>query len=225
MERASIETVEMDELLNRGMGTLLYDGACGRIVRNEEGGVLVSNIEDGATLHRIVMDLHLRDCDQFCVKSAQAADYLCKAYDFSIHMACTLAVYDKPEVPPMPHADIRPLREADLPLASKHYHLWDDTLDYLTERLQAGRLWGLYEDGKLAGFIGMHSEGSVGMLEILPEYRRRGLGTQLENYLIRLHLQRGWKPFCHIVEGNAASIRLQEKLGFSFGKQPSIWVY
>lgn len=86
-------------------------------------------------------------------------------------------------------------------------------------------MWGLFDNGTLAGFIGMHDEGSMGLLEILPEYRRRGYGYLLEGCLIRLHLECGWVPFCHVVEGNDASMRLQEKLGMTFSELPAIWVY
>ena len=39
--------------------------------------------------------------------------------------------------------------------------------------------FGAFVDGQLAGFVGEHSEGSMGMLEIFPAYRRRGLGYSL----------------------------------------------
>lgn len=86
-------------------------------------------------------------------------------------------------------------------------------------------MWGLFEGNAIAGFIGMHPEGSMGLLEVLPEYRRRGYGYLLEAYLIRLHLQRGWTPYCHVVKGNEASLRLQKKLGFEFAEKPAIWVF
>ena len=43
--------------------------------------------------------------------------------------------------------------------------------DYVAERLAAGAMTGAFLDGVLAGFIGIHEEGSIGMLEVLPAYR------------------------------------------------------
>ncbi|MFQ7452543.1 MAG: GNAT family N-acetyltransferase [Flavonifractor plautii] len=37
---------------------------------------------------------------------------------------------------------------------------------------------GAFVDGTLAGFAGFHGEGSIGLLEVLPAYRRRGLGKR-----------------------------------------------
>ena len=86
-------------------------------------------------------------------------------------------------------------------------------------------MWGLFEDGKLAGFIGTHSEGSMGILEVFPEHRRKGYGMMLESYLIRWHLERGWTPFGHVIDGNEASVRLQQKAGMEKGDLPAIWVF
>ena len=83
-------------------------------------------------------------------------------------------------------------------------------------------LWG---PPMLAGFIGTHSEGSMGMLEVFPEHRRKGYGMMLESYLIRWHLERGWTPFGHVIDGNEASIRLQQKAGMEKGDLPAIWVF
>ena len=84
--------------------------------------------------------------------------------------------------------------------------------------------FGAFVGGALAGFIGTHAEGSMGMLEIFPEYRRRGLGCALEAGLIRRLLERGEIPFCQVIEGNEASMRLQEKLGMTFSDEPVYWM-
>ena len=91
--------------------------------------------------------------------------------------------------------------------------------------MEAGQLWGLFEDGQLAAFIGVHHEGSMGILEVLPEYRRRGLAMALEGWLIRWHLERGWTPFCHVYEDNPASHALQKKLGLTPAPEQVVWLH
>lgn len=91
--------------------------------------------------------------------------------------------------------------------------------------MEAGQLWGLFEGGQLAAFIGMHHEGSMGILEVLPEYRRRGLAMALEGWLIRWHLERGWTPFCHVYEDNPASHALQKKLGLTPAPEQVVWLW
>ena len=119
-------------------------------------------------------------------------------------------------------ADIRPLPEEDVPTAAPHYH---NSADYLLERSRAGELWGIYEDGKLAGFMGLHEEGSMGILAILPEFRRRGLASVLESWVIGQQLKRGQVPYGHVIDGNEASTALQQSLGLTKAELPAIWVF
>ena len=125
----------------------------------------------------------------------------------------------------VPQGDVRPITEEYIPLCAAHYHPEDDEAAYLRSRMEAGQLWGLFEDGQLAAFIGVHHEGSMGILEVLPEYRRRGLAMALEGWLIRWHLERGWTPYCHVYEDNPASHALQKKLGLTPAPDPVVWCW
>lgn len=222
--RSGIETTDISEAVRRENASVLYDGASGTIVRIGEDTIL-SDIPDGMELCGRIQELGAQNSVLYCVKSDEAAQVLLDTFHFAATMPCVQAVYTKPQPPALPPCDIRPLTQLDAAFAAAHYHPEEDNLDYLRGRIAAGRMWGLFEGDAIAGFIGMHPEGSMGLLEVLPEYRRRGYGYLLEAYLIRLHLQRGWTPYCHVVKGNEASLRLQKKLGFEFAEKPAIWVF
>ena len=85
-------------------------------------------------------------------------------------------------------------------------------------------MFGIDAEGELAAFAGVHAEGSMGMLEVLPAYRRRGMGEALEAWLIGWMLERGRVPFCQIFDGNEASLRLQKKLGLKLASGRLYWV-
>ncbi len=74
-------------------------------------------------------------------------------------------------------------------------------------------VFGGFVNDKCIGFIGMHEEGTMGMLEVLPEYFHRGYGSALEMYLCNHLISENRIPFCHIINGNEASIKLQKKIG------------
>ncbi|MFR8333203.1 MAG: hypothetical protein ACLU9S_13295 [Oscillospiraceae bacterium] len=40
--------------------------------------------------------------------------------------------------------------------------------EYVEDRLKAGVIFGAFADGRLAGFVGEHHEGGMGMLEVFP---------------------------------------------------------
>ena len=67
-------------------------------------------------------------------------------------------------------------------------------------------MYGAYVEGKLAGFMSRHIEGSMGLLEVLPEYRRLGIGSSLEAYMTNLILDRGEMPFCQLITDNGKSL-------------------
>lgn len=64
----------------------------------------------------------------------------------------------------------------------------------------------------------------MGMLEILPSFRRRRYAAQLEAFLIAAALKEGRTPYCHVVDGNEASLHLQRKMGLTCTRLPAIWV-
>ena len=83
------------------------------------------------------------------------------------------------------------------------------------------RLW----TGSLRVLSEMHAEGSIRMLFVSPNYRRRRIGIALETYMINLGLERGERPTHGQVEiGNDASKGLQEALGLCFSKGRIYWM-
>ena len=108
--------------------------------------------------------------------------------------------------------EIKPFPKEELPFLLSVYDPDGDPAGY-EDAVRAGDVLAAYRDGKIAGFIGFHEDGSGGMLEVLPEFRRLGIGTALEIALHNLALSRGWTPYGQIRIENEASLKLQERLG------------
>ena len=98
---------------------------------------------------------------------------------------------------------------------------------YTVERIAAimrdKGVFGAIANGKLAGFIGRHRDGSMGMLEVFEPYRRRGIAIALEKFLITYVMTFGRTPFCDVYCDNPASIALQGKLGLRKGCGYTYW--
>ena len=54
----------------------------------------------------------------------------------------------------------------------------------------------------------------MGLLEVLPNYRRQGIATLLQSYLTNLELSRGHIPYGQVFDGNEPSLALQRSLGY-----------
>ena len=75
------------------------------------------------------------------------------------------------------------------------------------------------------GFIGEHLEGSMGLLYIFPEYRRKGFGTVLETYLIAKTMEDGYIPFGQVEKDNLRSLSLQKKIGMTTSDNLIVWMW
>ena len=82
-----------------------------------------------------------------------------------------------------------------------------------------------YDQGHLVGFIGEHLEGSMGILYVFPEYRRRCFGTTLQNCLITKTMEKGFVPFGQVEKGNQKSLGLQDKLGMARSDDLIVWMW
>ena len=65
----------------------------------------------------------------------------------------------------------------------------------------------------------------MGLLEILPVYRRKGYGTELESFMIAEMLRQGLIPYCQFKTDNLESRALQEKIGLRISDQTICWLY
>ena len=140
-------------------------------------------------------------------------------------MPCYQAAYkDRKPVPEyeVPGIEIRPLTEENLSFVCKNY---DDDEDYIKSRIEYGMLGAFDESGNCAGFVGFHGEGSMGLLTVLPEYRRRGIGIALEAKNLNRRLSEGRIPFGHVVVGNEKSMGLQKKIGMEFSEKIVTWIF
>lgn len=111
----------------------------------------------------------------------------------------------------------------DFPLISREYGLVSK--EELKELIERGNIVMGYENSSLVGFIGEHMEGSVGLLQVLQEHRRKGYGTALEIEMIRRTLEKGDIPFGQVVVGNTASLELQKKLGLTKSEGTIFWMW
>lgn len=135
------------------------------------------------------------------------------------------AVYPK-DAPPAGGAGftVRPMRPEEAEWAAGYYSAILGDTAYMARCIANGPMLVGEADGVPAGFIGWHPEGSMGLLEVLPAYRRRGLAYALEAAAIAYDLARGCRPYAHIYTGNAASLALQKKLGMVWDEEPLYWL-
>lgn len=153
------------------------------------------------------------------------ADRLADERSHNEFFECLQALYLRPEPAhaECPGMSVRMLTMDDLGFVLENYHNPGAYEKHIRGRIAEGML-GAVVDGELAGFAGVHQEGSMGLLEVLSRFRRRGIGEALECEVINLQRSRGRLPYCHVETDNQASMALQRKLGLTIDEQPLYWV-
>lgn len=150
---------------------------------------------------------------------------------YRLDMECCQAAYTRREKLPVaglyrPDGGgirIRTLTPEYLDVAAGVYRTVDDG-DYVRDRIMARAMYGAFIGEELAGFIGVHSEGSIGLLEVLPAYRRKKVGMALETYLCNLFVERGRVPYGQVIAGNEVSLALQKRLGLCLSRETVFWM-
>lgn len=121
-----------------------------------------------------------------------------------------------------PPFEVRPLTMEHLPTVLEHYDLEEP--DYLAHLVQTGGMLGAFENGALLGFMGRHAEGSLGILEVLPQHRRRGVAQVLERAVFDRELALGHVPFGQVFCENSPSLALQQRMGLTLSKGTLRWM-
>lgn len=137
---------------------------------------------------------------------------------------CRQAVYEKKT--PLPVGTELTLRHpdgSDFPKIRDSYDLGLD--EEVREAFESPDFLGGYLDGELVGYIGVHGEGSMGMLHVFEPFRRRGYAEALYATLINDQLRKGRLPYAQVIEGNEASLALQRKLGLRVSDGLLYWMW
>lgn len=211
------------EIARRGTGELLLCTRNAIMMHEPAGDLILLHAKDDAAAEALVAVLD--PAAQYAVHGDRLARLVQKKTGFRLWEKCVQTCYQKKKAPDFTcEAEFKMLGPEYEKIIVEHY---GDVIgaDYARERLAAGVVMGAFINGSLAGFIGAHPEGSMGMLHIFPEYRRRHLGFALEARQIRRFLEQGIIPFCHIVDSNKASLALQKKLGLTFSGELVYWLF
>lgn len=215
--------VNLLEVLRRGSAQLLAAEEEGVVLLDRDSGSYMFALREGGEglLDRIPPSAELvTGCNMWALPLLQ--ERLGCSWKMEVRSALWLFP-EPPSLPTLPGVELRELDPSWARWAAERYSGgWSD-LAYMEGVAKRGLL-GAFVEGEGAGFIGFHAEGSMGLLEVLPPYRRRGIGTLLERAAIALALRRGQYAFGQVETDNHRSLALQKKLGLTLSEEPLFWI-
>lgn len=208
------------EPLRLGRAEVLAAGPDGVFLRHKTGQFLLS-ADDSKAAEKLFLP-YLPEIRDIIVCGKNLSGTLCEKYGWKMDTPCYQAVYEKKTPLPV-SGDIRQLGMEYFDAVLDGYSLFRSP-EYVENRLKAGVIYGAFVEDKLAGFVGEHREGSMGMLEVFPEFRRMGLGAALESFQINRFLKEGRIPYDQVILGNEKSMALQKKLGMTISGDTINWL-
>lgn len=223
LERELLLNIGMIEPIKRGTADLIYAEKEGVFLKEKKSGAYMISVNEPELAERLIAGITNGKIfvahQQFCSQIIE------KRYGLKNQFKCLQAAYlNKTLLPSDASLKIYILDNTHTQEVLEHYCTMDDP-DYIKNLIDDRQIYGAFVNGKLAGFIGIHPEGSIGMLEVLPEFRRQGIGYTLECYIVNMMIQKGWTPFCQILENNLNSMALQRKLGLELSNQYLYWLF
>lgn len=208
----------------------LMDRECADIIEADENGILL-RFTDTSSIKKYYITAEnmefvnrakasINEADEIVAHEKFYVDMLFAEFGMSETLPFITATYTGVGPPQLPESapEIKLLNEDYIELLTREYE--HGNIEYITERVASKSMFGAFVDGQLAGFIGSHDDGPIGLLKVLPDYRRRGIAEALEKYMIADFMKRGILIYAHIYAENEASLSLQRRVGMTIADEP-----
>ena len=216
--------MDMLEVLRRGTAQVRRAGSDGVLLYDPPSEVWFVDADTPAALEEMLP--LMEGCTILTGHQMWYKDALAARFGFGTEQICRQAAWlsPSPPVPPPFGGEIRRLDQSWAEWAEAHYSHSFGGVAYMRGAIDRGML-GAFVDGAPAGFIATHIEGSMGMLEVLPQYRRRGIGEALLAAMAGFCLERGQYPYGQVFIDNGPSLALQGKVGMALSEELLFWLF
>ena len=223
MDLTGIDYLGFDRVIKRGTAEILEQDDDVLLLFDTVSKAYMMACDDTA-LGIEALDRHLsKNPELMTLPNLELGDVAYERYGYHEKMVCYQAAYYGKAPALDDRLSVRQAIEDDLPMLMANYDLI--SREEMQGNIQRGTVYIGENDGKPVGFIGEHTEGSIGMLFVFPEYRHNGFAESLEKYMFAKTIKEGYIPFGQIVEGNDASLNLQKKLGLTISDNKVMWLW
>ena len=218
-----IDYLVIDRVLSRGTGDILEASEDHLFVYDHVSQAHLLACGDPRMGVSVLDRFADRDPRLLMVTDPDLAEIIFEKYGYSEKLKCYQAAWYGGVPETDPGLTVRTADKSDIPLLTSVYHLISPAeMEAVVDRRNL--LLG-YAGGDPVGFIGEHLEGSIGMLYVFPEFRRRGYAAALEKISIAKTVEKGLIPFGQVETDNLASLALQKKIGMTISEKPQWWMW
>ena len=216
--------IDMIEPIRRNTCDILYAENDGVLIYEKNSNSYMLTTDNADLAKNLIENLPKKDL--FVIHQKELFSIVKDKFNYKNYFECKQSAYLN-EIPPNlnQNINIRLLEDKDKTIVRENYKSMDEDFDYTSFLIDEKSMWGAFDNNDLMGFIGIHSEGSMGLLEVLPEYRNKGVALALQSFLIDYLLKKDWIPFGQVFIDNEKSLNLQKKLGLEISEESVFWLY
>lgn len=219
-----IENLGIEKVIHRGSAEIIEQDEDGIFVYDTISKVYMISCLDLQKGKTWVTTHEDRNYGTIAITGKPLADYIAEKYLYENKLECYQVAYLSNEIPTIESGiTSRTAELSDLTFICDNYSLLSE--EEIIGIIEMGNLIIAGLEGKSVGFVGEHLEGSIGLLYVLPEYRRQGIASALENIIIKAMKENGYIPFGQVEVENDKSYNLQQKLGFTVGDEKVYWLF
>lgn len=214
--------IDLLEIIRRGSAQIIYASDNGVLLKDDYSGIYMITADDEETAESILGVLDRGE--MFEAHGRFIVPLIERRFGLCVDMECVQAAWLDDDLPQeMPTGlSIKQMDMHYLDLVNSMYAHGER--DYIAQRLQQGEIFAAFDGDVVAGFIGVHVEGAIGMLEVSPNYRRRALGSALLIFMMHRQAQLGRFIYSQIETNNPASMAMHKKIGFHIYETPLYWM-
>jgi len=97
------------------------------------------------------------------------------------------------------------------------------SLKYIREQIEKGFCAGIFENKNLVAWGMIHDDDSIGFINVLPEFRRKGYARNITLSLMHYQRNNNRDIFLHVKSGNTKALNLFVSIGFT-QTRPVYWM-
>lgn len=195
-----------------------------KIISDDVEGALYIVCDDIDVFKNNRFDIDYKDYYFVNVYNKDVCDYLKNEYPFfkesSTFYICT---YLKKEKFNLEYTDFRNLDKSYYDIIRDNYELLSN--EEIKERLFSNKIFGLFVENELVGFIGIHKEGDMGIFKVFDDEKFDEYAYALEANLINYLLDENVIIYTHIQSEDERILKIQEKLGLKKSDSLQYWLY
>lgn len=218
--------IDMLECIRRGSAEILFASDESVLLRDIPSNIYMLSSKNTDIVEKLILKIP-NDTEIIVSHDKLSYELLKEKFDFKKNMICYNTVYTQkiPIAINNPNIKIKLLTQEYKDIIIKSYSKAEIVnINYIEDRLKSNVMFGAFINDALCGFIGSHQEGSIGMLEVFPKYKKQGIGTVLQITATNNALLNNRYPYRQVAEDNLPSKSLQEKLGFELSKNKVYWL-